>query len=305
MVPGINIPIIGCFPVMVFFILMCVIALMVPVSADKFSANTLLDRTTHTLSDNSSASVPDSSVHSGITIQGGQNAGNKAPGIIVVPVKKEQNPLKITPGQSSHKIGKIQILKGTLPRTRNRTGFSTSTADNQPAIEILDRNNTVLYAKKFSYQTLMTVPMKRPGQLSDQVPPVISTSSETTLVLPYIEGGRKIRVVDENDQAGDIVALADAQIQDKDITTLNDLSSPPPANPGSFNILILASGYSPSTIASFNTKADQLKQQILNTEPFHSFGSAVSVNIYPVPRISAAPPGVMGLTGSCAATAVV
>ena len=36
MVPGINIPIIRCFPVKVFFILMCVIALMVPVSADHF-----------------------------------------------------------------------------------------------------------------------------------------------------------------------------------------------------------------------------------------------------------------------------
>ena len=150
----------------------------------------------------------------------------------------------------------------------------------------------------------MTVPMKRPGQPSDQVPPVISTSSETTVVLPYMEGGRKIRVVDENGQAGDVVALADAQIQDQDITTLNELASPPPGNPGSFNILILASGYSPSTISSFNTKANLVKQQILTTEPFISFGSAMSVNIYPGTQDLGCPPGVMGLTGSCAATAV-
>ena len=72
----------------------------------------------------------------------------------------------------------------------------------------------------------MTVPMKIPGQADDQIPPVISTSSETTLVLPYMEGGRKIRVVDENGQAGDVVALADSQIQDQVISTLNELPHP-------------------------------------------------------------------------------
>ena len=123
--------------------------------------------------------------------------------------------------------------------------------------------------------------MKIPGQADDQVPPVISTSSETTVVIPYLEGGRKIRVIDENGQAGVVVSLDDSPITNQVLGTLDESTPFPPANPGSFNVLILASGYSPSTISSFNTKANLVKQQILNTEPFISFGSAVSVNIYP------------------------
>ena len=146
--------------------------------------------------------------------------------------------------------------------------------------------------------------MKIPGQADDQVPPVISTSSETTIVIPYLEGGRKIRIVDENGQAGDVVALEDSQITSQITGTLDQLTPSPPASPGSFNVLILASGYSPSTISSFNTKANLLKQQILNVEPFISFGSAISVNIYPDTQDLGCAPDAAGLTGSCAATAV-
>ena len=67
---GINMTYFPVFSGKVFFILMCVIALMVPVSADPFSANTQPDRISLTLPDNSSASVLDSPVNSGITIPG-------------------------------------------------------------------------------------------------------------------------------------------------------------------------------------------------------------------------------------------
>ena len=53
------------FPVKVFFIVMCVIALMVPVSADPVSPNTQPDQIPLTLLDNSSASVPGSPVNTG------------------------------------------------------------------------------------------------------------------------------------------------------------------------------------------------------------------------------------------------
>ena len=89
---GINMHIFRFFPVKVFFILMCVIALMVPVSADPFSPNTQPDQISLTLSDNSSASVPDSPVNSGTMLPGGQNAGKKVSGVMVVPVKKSKIP---------------------------------------------------------------------------------------------------------------------------------------------------------------------------------------------------------------------
>ena len=220
---GINMHIFRYFPVKVFFILMCVVALMLPVSADPFSPNTQPDQISLTLTANSSASFPDSPVNSGNMISRDQNAGKKVSGVMVVPVKKEQNTLRISNGQSNHKIGKIQILKGTLPKTRKSSETSTINANNLPSIEILDQNNTVIYTKKFSYQNTMTVPMKPPGQADDQVPPVISTSSETTIVIPYQEGGRKIRIVDENGQAGSVVPLDDSQITDQVSGNLDQL----------------------------------------------------------------------------------
>ena len=101
------------------------------------------------------------------------------------------------------------------------------------------------------------------------------------MVLPYLEGAQKIRIVDENGQSRDVVALEGSQIMDEVTETLGDLTAPPPANPGSFNVLILASGYSSATISNFNTKANLVKQQILNTAPFTSYSPAISVNIYP------------------------
>ena len=226
----INKQIFRCFPVKVFFILMCVVALMVPVSADPFSPKLNQIRTPSPLPANSSASVPDSPVNSGTMISADQNAGKEVSGVIVVPVKKEQNTLRISNGQSYHKIGNIQILKGTLPKTRKSTETSTITANNQPSIEILDQNNTVLYTKKFSYQNLVTVPMKIPGQADDQVPPVISTSSETTIVIPYLEGGRKIRVMMKMVRPGVVVSLDDSQITNQVLGTLDE--GTPSSKPG-------------------------------------------------------------------------
>ena len=88
----INKQIFRCFPVKVFFILMCVVALMVPVSADPFSPQTQPDQNSLTLAVNSSASVPDSPVNSGTMISADQNAGKEVSGVMVVPVKKSKIP---------------------------------------------------------------------------------------------------------------------------------------------------------------------------------------------------------------------
>jgi len=275
MVSGIDMHISQCFPFKGFFILICVIALMVPVSAGQPYPIDPTDTGSLTLLDNSSVSVSGSPANPGGILSGGRNADKKEPGVIVVPVKKEQN----TP--SHHTIGNVQIMKGTLQKTQKSTELSPDTANNLPAIEILDQNDTVLYSKKFGYQNLLTVPMKMPGQAQDQVPPLISITPETTVVLPYIDGGRKIRIVDEYGQAGDVIVLEETQITDQVTETLDQLTAPPPADPGTFNVLIVASGYSAASISSFNTKASLVKQQLLNAVPFNSYSPAMAVNIYP------------------------
>ena len=277
---GINKHIFWCFPVKIFFILIWVIAIMVPVSADPLSPNTQPERPSLTLLDNSSTSVPNIVVNPGTIIPRGQNAGKKVPGVIVVPVKKEQNTLRISNGQSYNKIGNIQIMKGPVPKTPKSTEISINTSNNLPTIEILDQNDKVLYSENFGYQNLMTVPMKMPGLADDQVPPVISTGSETTVVLPYMEGGRKIRIVDENGQAGDVVALEGSQILDQVTGTLGDLPEPPPANPGSFNVLILASGYTPANMNNFIYRAGLVENVIRQSEPFISKSSSIAFNVY-------------------------
>ena len=290
----IDMHIFRCFSVKAFFILLCIGSLTVPVSADQVSFATQPEQIPLSLVDNASVSGV-SPVNPGTLIPGGQYAGKMQPVVLVVPVKKEQKSLRPSTIQSSHTIGKVRIMKGSLPDTRNTTGLSPDTTSNLPTIEILDQNDTVLYAKNFAYQNLMTVPMNMPGQPEDQVPSLITISPETTVVLPSLEGARKIRVVDENGQAGDIIDLEGAPITDLVSGTPDHLAASSPVNPGSFNVLILASGYSPSTISSFTAKADLVKQQILHSAPFTSYGPALSVNIYADTQDLGCSPGCNGI----------
>ena len=290
----IDMHIFRCFSVKAFFILLCIGSLTVPVSADQVSFATQPEQIPLSLVDNASVSGV-SPVNPGTLIPGGQYAGKMQPVVLVVPVKKEQKSLRPSTIQSSHTIGKVRIMKGSLPDTRNTTGLSPDTTSNLPTVEILDQNDTVLYVKNFAYQNLMTVPMNMPGQPEDQVPSLIAISPETTVVLPSLEGARKIRVVDENGQAGDIIDLEGAPITDLVSGTPDHLAASSPVNPGSFNVLILASGYSPSTISSFTAKADLVKQQILHSAPFTSYGPALSVNIYADTQDLGCSPGCNGI----------
>jgi hypothetical protein len=81
---GINKYIFRGFPVKSFFIVMCVIALMVPVSADPLFSNTQQEQPSLTLLENSSASVPDTPVISETILSGAKNSGKKVMGVIVV-----------------------------------------------------------------------------------------------------------------------------------------------------------------------------------------------------------------------------
>ena len=76
----------------VFFILMCVFALMVPDPQILFLPTLNQIRTPSPLLGNSSASVPDSPVNSETLIPAGQNAGKEVSGVMVVPVKKSKKP---------------------------------------------------------------------------------------------------------------------------------------------------------------------------------------------------------------------
>ena len=248
-----------------FFILFCLLALIVPVSAMQYAANQSADPVSLTVTGS----------------PGGQNALKNVQGSMIIPLKKEGNTSQIFNPHSRDKIGTINVRKGTAPNIQEHADVESMSANNLSTIEILDQNNTVIYTKRFSYQNLITVPMKYPGQSDDQVPSLITANSETTVVLPFIEGGRKIRIIDDEDQIGDSVELEDMQITYQVTNNLDQLSAPPPSDPGSFNVLILASGYSAATIGNFNTKAGLIKQQLLTTAPFASYSPAISVNIFP------------------------
>ena len=151
---------------------------------------------------------------------------------MVISLKKDEDTSQIFTTRSRDTIGTIRIRKGTVPNNQERTDAESLSAHNRSTIEILDQNDRVIYTRKFAYQDLVTVPMKQPGQADDQVTSLISTLPETTVILPYLEEGRKIRVIDEEGQAGDIALLEEAQVTYQAASTLISTLCTPAIRPG-------------------------------------------------------------------------
>jgi hypothetical protein len=215
----------------------------------------------------------------GETIKRMQNTENPMKGIMIVSVRKGEVTAKDSGAATSYSINDVLIRKDVTAYPQKNLDFSLNEFDNLPTIEILDQNNTIIYSMKFSYQEVMTVPMQMPGQIHDSSPSQIRITPVTTLVLPYPQEGQKIRIVDENGHVADTVPLESYRIIDQN-PVLQDIESTP-WSPGSFNLLILASGYAPADMYKFTNRATQVENVIRAAEPFKSKNSLIAVNIYP------------------------
>jgi hypothetical protein len=158
--------------------------------------------------------------------------------------------------------------------------MSSIAASDLPQLVLLDTQGRVLYMMEFDYPILMTVPPLPPGEKDDTPSVVPIENPEVTLVLPYFLDARTIQVIAPGEtRASDSMPLSDAEFIKKNETDAIPIE-PPPSLPGSLNILIMASGYDASSMTNFQSKANSLMETLLITEPFKTYASRISINIY-------------------------
>ncbi len=137
-----------------------------------------------------------------------------------------------------------------------------------------------MYEMEFAYPKLITVPMHPPGNPGDNVPPVVTIDNQrVSLVTPYFSEADSIHVFDGVEKTtSSSKSIQETEIENK----LNYLTppTPTPSQPGMFNVVIIASGYNSSNMTNFQSKAESIKDTLLNTEPFKTYVSKINVNIY-------------------------
>jgi hypothetical protein len=178
-------------------------------------------------------------------------------------------------------IEKIIIQSGIYKEKPLKPYDTTSIAPSGlPQLVLLDRQGRVLYMTEFEYPKLMTVPPLPPGERDDAPSVVPIENPEVTLVLPYFPDAFTIQVIAPGEtRPSDSMPLSDAEFIKKNKSDSVPIE-PAPSLPGSFNILIMASGYNASNMTNFQTRANSLKQTVQNTEPFKSYASKININIY-------------------------
>ena len=199
--------------------------------------------------------------------------------VLIVTVDRQSGGSERSGTVAAYRPGAVQVISGSTGALHTGAVLPPAEKAGMPVIEILGTNDTVLYAAPFGFQTLMTVPMPEPGSAADGVPAILPVDQQTVLVVPYPDGAEQIRIVDENGRVSGSSGIGEWVFQDG-ITPATGSGRGSRSQSGSLNVLILASGYSSASVGSFSSTAGQVKQKILATAPFSSYGSKVAVNIH-------------------------
>jgi len=195
-----------------------------------------------------------------------------SPGVMIINIRM---------GDKGSTIEQIKIQHGTCNPIRQESKVSLLPGPlNKSKLEVIDKEGHILYEMQFAYPKLITVPMLPPGDPGDNVPSVVPIDNpRVSLVIPYFPKADSIHVFDGSEKtASPSKSIQDAELEDN----LNYLTPPipVPSQPGMFNVVIIASGYNSSNITNFQSKAESIKNTLLNTEPFKTYASQINVNIY-------------------------
>jgi hypothetical protein len=143
-------------------------------------------------------------------------------------------------------------------------------------VRVLSADGIILHAQPFTWSRVRTVPPAEPGSVETGPNVVVLEQPEVTLLLPVIEGAARIEVM----AAGTAIAASSRALAAPPVAstaTSLELASPAPATPGTFNLLLLASGFTPARIGLFPSIAASIQTQMLRSEPFSSNASRLAV----------------------------
>lgn len=149
-----------------------------------------------------------------------------------------------------------------------------------PLLVIYDAQEKVLYEKEFSYPEAITVPPLPEGASDPGTPDQIAiTEPRISLVLPYFDEAASARVI----MPGRSVSSPAVPIEPGPSVKSRSgtpMAEPAPAEYGKFHLLIMASGYTSASMASFTSRASEVRQLILSKEPFATYSAGISIHIY-------------------------
>ena len=141
--------------------------------------------------------------------------------------------------------------------------------------QVLNSAGSVIYTKKFDFNRHLEVPLPEPGsQQLEGGSRVLLKEPEAVLVVPYLPEGLEVRVKGpkETTPPTPLPVIPESY-------QVGSLSpSPAPAQEGNLYILMIASGF--SKMSDFQTKAQETKTYLANTEPFSFAGSNLNISIY-------------------------
>ena len=141
--------------------------------------------------------------------------------------------------------------------------------------QILNSVGRIIYTQKFDFIRHLEVPLPEPGSKQlEEVSRVLLKEPEAVLVVPYLSEGVEVRVKGpkETTTPAPLPVIPDSYQLD------SFLPSPVPAQEGNLYVLLIASCF--SNMSNFQTKAQETKTYLLDTEPFSSGGSNVIISTY-------------------------
>ncbi len=142
-------------------------------------------------------------------------------------------------------------------------------------LEAISDSDEMVIGMPFYFPRTLTVPVLPEGMEPDGAPARIDIAEpEVTLVLPYLPEIDLIRVLSPDRSQISAMPISKANVRgplpDQEPVTL-------PGPSDKFDILIIASGYDAATMANFAARAQSVRNKLLATEPFQSFGANIRV----------------------------
>jgi len=170
-------------------------------------------------------------------------------------------------------IEQVLIQQGRSPEQDNVWAADPDTY----IISLLDQDNETLFMMNFAYLRSMTVPLLQDGEHDDTPGRVPVDIPEAVVVLPYFPDTARVRIYTKGRKIVVTMPVAQAVVQ-----SVQQGVGPfaAPAEDGALHILIMASGYDTSGMSAFTSRAQEVQNQVLATEPFSTYADDIEMHVY-------------------------
>jgi len=177
-------------------------------------------------------------------------------------------------------VESVQVMQGRLPRS---AAVDAQSAAALPELVILNERNRVLHRAPFHYPRYVTVPPLPPGVAPDGQDGVVPLEDSTVgLVVPCVEGADGIGLATPESRVPSLMRrfTAEERLAVESARCPAPTAAPAPAKQGTFNLLLIASGYRTSQMTRFRTAAANVKNTILGAQPFAAQKAKIAIRTF-------------------------